>query len=253
MPPKQVKTEAEVLDGSSLTEGQAVADSDAGNVDPNQQQQLPSGKVKVKVGKQELETDSATAAVLEGLLEQNQQLFTYLQNLQAPNHQLRPAVKSPDSAAGYDYENGLFTEPKVALQHLREEIEADIRTKLTLDYNQAESAKSFWAGFYDEHKELKSEKLLVDAILARDYAKLANLSAEDASEKLSASVKKELLRLNGGRSNSDPNFRGVEGGSHPGSKSSQTSGQTSNDGVGSLSDVIRARQKARREAMFHKE
>ena len=211
-----------------------------------------TGKVKVKIGDTEHEVDESSAALIEALNAQNQQLFAYLQTMQTQNaNGTKPAVKSPDAAAGYDFATNLFTEPEVAIARLREEIKAEVKAEMTNAYTAAENQKEFWNAFYTANPDLKNEKVIVDAIMRRDWNKLAPMSNEKAAEAIAASVKKELLRLSGGKSKSDESNRGLEGAS---TRQVETkSGQKQEDVVGSLSAFIRQRQEARRKAMFHKE
>lgn len=203
-------------------------------------------RVKVKVGNEEIETDPTSAAALNALLQNNAQMRQLIEK-----GFTQPAATPPKKDAAYDYATGLFTEPEVALARLRAEIKQEIVGEVTASYTQAETRKDFWAGFYADNADLVPEKLIVNAVLGRDWDKLKELPAAEASKKLSEAAKKEILRLSGGKSPSDPNPRPVEGVGD--GKTPPASGKPGEEKITSISDVIRARKEARRKAQFSKE
>ena len=207
-----------------------------------------SEKVKVRVGNDEIETDAASAAAINALMQNNSQLYDYIKQAGLGK---QPADDGKGKKAGYDYATGLFTEPEEALKRLREEIKAEVKGEITTAYNAAESQKDFWTGFYKDNSDLADEKMIVNAVMTRDWATLKDLAPAAAAKKLAEAAKKELMRISGGKSPSDDNARGVEGGS---TKNSAPAGKkTDDDKVLSLSDIIKKRQEARRKAQFSKE
>lgn len=201
-------------------------------------------KVRVQIGNEFIETDAASAAALNQLMGMNQQLADQIRKTIPAD---KPAAKKAD---GYDYSVGLFTEPEVAIAKLRAEIKAEVMGEVTTAYNGAETQKQFWKSFYTENADLKEDKFVVDAVLARDWSKLQNLPTAEAGKKLAESVKKELMRLKGGKSDSDPS-RSLEGSSNRNTAPSDNKG--GDDKVLSLSEIVRKRQEARRKATFSKE
>lgn len=201
-------------------------------------------RVKVKVGNEEIETDAASAAAINALMTNNAQLADMIRKGTQP----AAPTKKADT---YDYATGLFTEPEVALARLRAEMKAEIMGEVTAAYTTAETKKDFWAGFYTDNDDLAGEKLIVNAVMARDWDKLKDLSAADAAKKLSEASKKEIMRLSGGKSPSDPDHRPIEGGGDR--KTAPKGGNPEPEKVLSISDVIRARKEAQRKAQFSKE
>lgn len=227
-----------------------------GNPEENNEPEAKKGKskpnsdrVKVTIGDQELETDAASAAVINSMLQMNQEMAALIRNgYSQPAKQPAAAPKAPE----FDYDTELFTNPKGAIERLRSEIKAEVKAEMTGQYNAAESSKAFWNEFYSTNADLKGEKLIVDAILQRDWAKLKDMDAPKAAKYLAESTKKEIMRLSGGKSESDPDFRPSEGGSNKAPATKKNSGSDDENTPKSLSDIIRARQEQRRNAQYRK-
>lgn len=227
-------------------------DSDPDNpmdgVDPDTGKKVAK-KVKVKVGDTELETDESSAAVINALNKQTTDLYAYLKGITGTPK--APEPKKEDKKADYDWETELFVNPKEALARLRQEIKAEVKEEMTGAYNAAESSKQFWTAFYKDHEELKEHDFYVRAILQRDYAQLENMPASEGATELAKRVKKELLKMSGGKSNSDEEHRPLEGGSTR--ANAKNPSQKPEDVVPSIGELIRRRQASRRTATFSKE
>lgn len=236
--------EAPLLDDKGAFSGDDGAGKKA---KPAAKVETPVEKVKVRVGNDEIETDAASAAAINALMQSNSQLYGYLQQMQGTQ---KP--KAEEKKAGYDYATGLFTEPEVALQKLRDEIKAEVKGEITTAYTAAETQKGFWNSFYKDNKDLEDEKMLVNAVMARDWNSLKDMSPEAAAKKIAENTKKEIMRLNGGKSPSDPDAREVEGGG-ANKKAAPNGGNSDDNKVLSLSEIIKKRQEARRKAQFSKE
>ena len=247
--PAQQPNDSDLMDDKGAFSG-GVQDEDKGGKEPTKKSEPE--RVKVKIGDAELETDPGSAAALNSLLQMNAQLQQLVTTgYRAPAGTEPPAKKA--TSDDYDYETGLFTEPKIALERLRQQIKAEVKSEMTATYTAAETKKEFWAGFYNEHADLKDEKLIVNAVMERDFKKLASMTTEDAAKAIATAAKKEIMRLSGGKSKSDPDGdqNQIEGGSNKNPPSSKQ--KDSKDAPQSLSDVIRSRQAARRKAQFSKE
>lgn len=254
-----VTTDDDVLDKSTFPganpnpedgKGTPPADKKAGKKDTPPADDGQPKRVKVKVGEHELETDESSAAAINALMKQNTDLYAYLRNIQPPANNTgkdKDTKGSKADAEEYDYETELFANPKEAVKRLRAEIKAEITGELENKYNRAESEKEMWKIFYKENEDLKEEKWMVDAVLQRDYASLKDLPASEAMKKLATSVKKELLRLKGGRSDADNANTELEGSGNA-RLNAKKSGHSQEDEVPSLSALIRQRQEARRKA-----
>lgn len=242
-------SEADLMDDKGALSGPPEDNTNVPSEKKQKKDDTPA-RVKVKIGDTELETDPGSAAALNSLLQMNAQLTAAMQaGYRAPNGSNSPPAKK--EADAYDYETGLFTEPAVALKRLREEIKSEVKAEMTGQYNAAETKKEFWSSFYTANTDLKDEKLIVDAIVQRDWNKLSSMSIEDASKAIATAAKKEIMRLSGGKSSADEGDQNnLEGGSTK--KIPSKSGNSGQPEVTSLSDVIRKRQEARRKAQFTK-
>lgn len=246
-PTPNANPDAEVLDGKGVFNQDP---DDAGGADDNKPAPKAKSKadddlVTVKVGDQEMRTDAASAAVINALLQSQSQMEAFIKNGYKPAA-APPAPKADD----FDYDTELFTNPKGAVERLKAEIRKEITTEMRGEYNAAESSKTFWNTFYSENADLKDEKLIVTAVLNRDWAKLKDMDAPKAAKHLAEATKKEIMRLSGGKSASDPDFRGEEGGSNKGPKPKAPVDDSNTPK--SLSAIIRDRQEARRKAQFVK-
>lgn len=246
-------TDADVMDPNHPFNG-ADPDNPMDGIDPDTGKKAApadTGKTKVKVGDTELEVDAATAGVITALNKQNQDLYAYLKGI-TNTPQTKPAKEDPkDKKEEYDWETELFVNPKDAIKRLRAEIKDEVKAEMTQAYNGAESSKQFWAAFYNDHGDLKEHDFYVRAILQRDYAQLENLPASEGAAELAKRVKKELLKLSGGKSNADETHRQLEGSSTR--SNAKSTSQKPEDVVPSIGELIRRRQASRRAATFSKE
>lgn len=206
-------------------------------------------KVKVQITADSfIETDEASATALQALISMNQQLAAQVQ--QAGFRKLDDTKPDDKSKKPYDYATELFTNPDEAIKRLRAEIKSEVKDEMTAQYNAVETQKEFWTSFYADNDDLKSEKLIVQAVLNRDMSKLKDLSIPEAAKKLAEATKKELMRLKGGTSDADDS-RQLEGGSNKNPVPPKN--KSDDDKVLSLSDIVRKRQAARHKAQFSKE
>lgn len=238
----------DILDDGGAFSGKSADGNDVQDDDPPEDQPAKgkADRVKVTIGDQELEVDAAAAAVITSMQQMNQEMAAMIRN-----GYKTPAAPAPAPKDEYDYETELFTNPKGAIERLRAEIKAEVKSEMTGQYNAAESQKAFWAEFYSSNKELADEKLIVNAVLQRDWAKLKDMDGPKAAKALAEASKREIMRLTGGKSPSDPDFRPAEGGS--GNKMpARKDPPKDEDAPKSLSDIIRARQQQRRNAQYRK-
>lgn len=196
---------------------------------------------KVKIGGEEFEMDPKIAQALNGLMSNMQNEIAALKAAQAPAPAAKPAAK--DDA--YDFSTGLFTEPDVALAKLEEKIKAEIRA----EYQQEKSQADFWTTFYADNKELKGMEMLVDAVLNKNYHRLKDMPALESMKELAKLTKETALKLGIKREKADEgddnggDRTAIEGGSNPATKNSS---QNKVNTVTSLSDIVKARQAAKR-------
>lgn len=248
------KNDADVMDESSHPFNGQDPDNPLEGVDPDTGTKAPKAgekkTVKVNVGGVDHELDENVAAIVGALKKQNEDLYGYLRTM-TQGTQGKPAPKADDKDEDDEFETLLFTDPKAAVKKIRASIKAEVKQEMTGQYNAVESEKQFWTAFYDNNKDLKEHDFYVRAVLNREFAGWKDLPAVEAAQKLAETVKKELLKMRGGRSDSDATSRGVEGTSSR--VNAKTSSQNPEDVVPSIGEIIRKRQAARRQATFHKE
>lgn len=135
------------------------------------------------------------AEYLGPLVEQFTGQITQLQGeLARAQANMKPASVKEPVKEETDYETLLFTDPKGAIQKLREEIKAEVTGEIKTQQNNIEMEKQFWTMFYGDYPELKEDDFVVKAILQRDFQKLQNLTNDEAMKKIAAESKKVLLR-----------------------------------------------------------
>lgn len=202
---------------------------------------------KVKIGGQEFEVDADLAAAIAA---QQDEFEEQMQSARTPTPTPAPKGGKKAEDEEYDFAIGIFTEPDVAIQKLREQILTQVRG----EYAQAEGQKTFWKGFYKANPDLKDAEVLVEAVMNKNWASLKDIPAEKAAEKLAKLSREAAAKLTKksagkggeGGEEDDKGANGrqtLEGGSTPATKNS---GQQQQPKVTSLSDIVRARQAAKR-------
>jgi hypothetical protein len=142
-----------------------------------------------------------------------------------------------------DLDTLLFTNPKEAAKRIKEEAKAEIRAEIGVTTAQT----NFWTDFYGEFPELKDDDLVVKAIMNRDYEDLRPLKVPEAIKKLGESAQKYLMDrgVERKKQKKDP---GTEGGNQPSARGPKKAEGERSQTAPSLSQVLKERQQARREA-----
>lgn len=162
-----------------------------------------------------------------------------------PEPKADPAAK-PDPFDGMDVM--LFANPKEAAKQIAAAAVAEATQSITATYQQREAQSAFWNEFYSQNKDLADQRLLVDAVFARDYVKLSGMTTADAATKLAEAAKAEYLKIAGRQPGKSGKPDG-EGGNNPGKLGSKQ-GEDADGGKPpvSLSSTLRDRAEARRKA-----
>jgi hypothetical protein len=156
--------------------------------------------VKIKMSGKEFEVAPELASAYEAREQEFQRkvsensgelgtLRKYKQEVEPVLTQLRSSPQGQSTGTNLNvlwYEN-----PEAAAKV----VEDRVSQRLTAQYQQAESIKAFWDGFYSENKDLAEDKFVVKAVFSEKYGELAPLSIREAQTKLADATRDELLRI----------------------------------------------------------
>jgi hypothetical protein len=157
---------------------------------------------------------------------------------------LRRANPPPREAAAPPPEDDnleqlLFTEPKKAVQKIREQVSREIEQTLTRKYTQDQNNQKFWNSFDEKFPDLKGDRDLVEMTMNANLANLANIPVEDAMEKLAELTRTRISRYTKSRPQGRRPF--AEGATPP----MPPRQQQEEEAPASLSDIVRRRRAAR--------
>jgi hypothetical protein len=88
----------------------------------------------------------------------------------------------------------LFSEPRKAIQKIREEVGQEIEQKLTRKYQQDQNNLRFWKTFDDQFPDLKNDRDLVELTMNANLSELANIPVEDAMERIAELTRDRIQR-----------------------------------------------------------
>jgi hypothetical protein len=149
----------------------------------------------------------------------------------------------------------IFEDPDGVLADFKKSIINDVTKMYQDDKNkQAQTKqeenllKEFYSEFYKENKELKDDKPLVETILQANWQKWGHLSVDQVKERLADAARDTIIRHRGSKGTPKEEVV-LEGGSQPVNQGAQPEPKaTPDDGPQSLTDVLKSRAKARRQA-----
>lgn len=150
-----------------------------------------------------------------------------------------PRAVEPPAPDPEPIEQLLFTEPKRAVEKLRQQVRAEIEASLTQKYNQDQNTQKFWTQFDTQYPDLKDERDIVEGILNKNLDALANVPVEEAMDKLAELTRARLSRYKTSRPRGSRPF--AEGASSP----TPPRQPTEDENPPSLSDIVRRRRAAR--------
>jgi len=187
--PETRKTDAELMAGNPAH----VAADPAVVVD--------TGLVEVELGGQKVMVTSDVASALEAQARAQEEQLARLRSdtqrqLQEIRQNIRPA--QPATPAPPDEESAaerLFREPTAFLNEFARKIEDNVTRKVTQSYSQEKQREMYWNQFYEQNKDLKDKKFLVDAVYAHDFQALAEMPIESGMKELATRARKRLADL----------------------------------------------------------
>lgn len=157
----------------------------------------------------------------------------------------KPDDKKSDDKPKIDF----WDNPEAFFQNLEtrilgqvEEKVNGVKSELTSAYTNDRSTEQFWNGFYTDHKDLKEDKFIVDAVMRRDWDELKDMKSAEA-KKILADRAREVLLKHGKTEKQDRDVQ-VEGAGALKTKADKQDVPK----VTSLTDVIKARREARRKS-----
>ena len=209
--------------------------------------------VEVRIGNETFKVDPAVAKILQAaeanIAAQTGDMARTVNALQQELQSLKQAQANPQVGIdpdAFDYNTELFVNPKATLERFGHEVANRVRQELGAANQMQQAQAAFWDSFYTQNDDLKAHDWFVKALLSRDYAKLRDLPADKAIEKLSETAKGELLKMGVGKDLKPGKGKpAAEGGNEPTPARSKV-GNGADTVPGSLSAVLRARAEARR-------
>ena len=155
-----------------------------------------------------------------------------------------PKDSAKDAPNPDDYDTLLFTNPKAAIQRIKDEVKADLQAQSAVKDAQV----GFWSAFYEEHPELKEDDLVVKAVMSRDMEDLRPLKVAEAIKKLGSATQKYLLDRGVKREKTKKGDK-MEGGNEKSPKKSDSSNVSGDSPTtGGITAVLKDRAAARRAA-----
>lgn len=164
-----------------------------------------------------------------------------LDRLTAQVAELTPKTPAKPASADTDLENLIFTNPKKAVQLIKDEIRGELNAQL----DSTKAQNEFWTEFYRQNDDLKDADWLVKSILQREMGKMSKMMVPDAMKYLAETVKGDILKLSGKKTKKEPGdqIEGANESTRKQPKEAETGGETAPT---SITDVLKARKAARR-------
>lgn len=201
--------------------------------------------VEVEIGGKTLKVDKATAEALNAfkktVTDAGVASKAQLDQLTAQVAAAQPKGQPKGEPAAPDYDTLIFTDPKKAVQLIKDEIRGELNAQLSSTNAQAD----FWREFYTQNTDLKDADWLVKSILSRDFKKFEKMQVPEAIKALAETVKGDILKLSGKKEKKEPSTE-LEGGNERRPKPSKEGEAESKGSPTSITDVLKARRAARR-------
>lgn len=156
-----------------------------------------------------------------------------------------PSPSQASNPEDIDWDKELFANPKEALKKHGDMVAKKVTEQLRAEYQKDRGTQQFWDRFYEKHPDLRQDHDLVEVTLNSNIGDLANIRVEDAYQKLADLTRERILRYAGGAARKRPKAQ-VEGGSGTPAAPSPPAPPKGDEGIVSLSDMIRARRERRR-------
>jgi hypothetical protein len=218
-------------------------------------QSAASQTVEVKIGDKAIQVDPAVAEALkasQGTAEEAKKLAAGLQKqMEELNAKVAaattPAKKEAAKNEAAELATLMYTDPEEFIRVVEQRAQA---AQAATTQN-AKAQEQFWDEFYKDNKELKEFSSYVDFVFQRDLPNFIkqNKTVDETIKELGESVKKEILKMKGGKNEPGTRKPVGEGGSERNqtleteseidSESSQTT---------TTADILAERREARRAA-----
>lgn len=206
----------------------------------------PPARRVVKLSGKDIEVDADTADAIEAreveiqhkLSEQGEELGR-LRKTATTAGSTPPAAPAPKK----DLSKLMFEQPEEFIRELKQEV----REELVSEYRNDQGEKAFWSDFSNKYPDLTHAQTLSRMLLAKHYTELGELKVDEAQKRLADYTVMEINRLSK-RSATPPSPGSIvepSSGHRPATPPAAPSAPTK------LSDVIRGRQEARRQAQHH--
>jgi hypothetical protein len=201
--------------------------------------------VVVKIGDKEYKVDPDVAKLLDTERKAAADAKTAAEDAErkAAEAAKKPPVEKPVVPQGDDLETILFTDPKVAIQLIKDEVIAGVRA----DQAVARAQEGFWTSFYEENPGLKDADIVVKAVMGREFEAMKPMPLAKASGHLAEATQKELLRL-GIKREKGKGKPVAEGGNEPGAKGTKKDVSTHQPTSTGLSGILKERAEQRRQS-----
>lgn len=177
------------------TENQVV---NAPELEGQQSQSKQATTVEVEVDGKKFQVPQEVAASIKAVREAEIAAKTNAEQAAAREAELRrqldakpkPAA-TPGDQPKDEIETLLFTDPKAAVNKIKEDAKAEMRAELSATNAQ----QAFWNSFYEKNDDLKDADIVVRGVFAREFEAMKPMTLEKARDHLAEQSKKELLRL----------------------------------------------------------
>lgn len=163
-----------------------------------------------------------------------------------PPEPARAATPEPEEET--DWENLIFTNPKEAVEKIKEQSRKEITRELRGDYQREQSTTRFWNDFYKENDDLTEDRDIVEMELNKNFAKLADMPVPDAIAELADLTRKRIMKYSNNRGVKRKRTRAVTSGASNSSRPEQGA-RPAQPKVQTLSGLIKGRREKRRAAM----
>ena len=193
-----------------------------------------------------------TKDVADALLIEQNQLTQALQQ----RRQEEPTARQdpePTRETDEDFTTRFFSDPETVLREREDRIRKEVANELRAEYQAKSSLDKYWDDFYNQNKDLKDYKWVVDSVVKDRMSELENLRGTASMSALAVMTKERILQVGGKFGNSGSPQKGttnLPGGrvSPAGDEKPTKSNKTTDNAPISLSKAIAERRKKRKKS-----
>ena len=144
-----------------------------------------------------------------------------------------------------DWDNLIFTDPKKALDLTAERVRREVTRELRGEYQREQSTTRFWTEFYKKNDDLKADKDIVEMMLSKHMADLADVPVDKAMEKLADLTRERVMKYSNNRGGQRKRTRAVTTGASNGARPAAAKSDVKAT-ASSLTSIIKNRRELRR-------